>query len=49
MNGVYSILEYEFNTLFSILKKKTSFFFAKSHLTEGNWFCITAGNIGVLL
>lgn len=26
MNGVYSILEYEFNTLFSILKKKTSFF-----------------------
>lgn len=50
MNGVYSILEYEFNTLFPILKKKKKrVFFAKSHLTEGNWFCITAGNIGVLL
>lgn len=34
---------------YSLFKKKKTSFFGKSHLTEENWFCITAGNIGVLL
>lgn len=34
MNGVYSILEYEFNTLFPILKKKKRVFFLQNHTLQ---------------
>lgn len=34
MNGVYSILEYEFNTLFPILKKKKNEFFLQNHTLQ---------------